>query len=260
MKPLITQLHVRLNNLGLIVLSATEEGLLEKAKSLLSAKNVVGDYMDIVDIPKICLILNSNRQEHQVDPESIKQLGSLISTIAIDFHEIGIAEQVPNIWRNIEIETSLSGYKGKGLKEMLNQQEVETRISTISSKALGNLSKFLNANLAPLVFKSIEERMKNYEKDVAGPKRGLSNRFFKVSLKYFASSKQNPSVQDGPILDKTTQKLIFPHFSTVMSLRRLADFAFMIGDFKYSQSILLLLKKDLESNEKYVKYHAGVQV
>lgn len=43
-------------------------------------------------------------------------------------------------------------------------------------------------------------------------------------------------------------------------MRKLADYAFMLKDYKYALSIYDTVKKDFQSSPKYLKYYAGVQV
>ncbi len=51
----------------------------------------------------------------------------------------------------------------------------------------------------------------------------------------------------------------YPPSSTEAHLRKLADFAFMLRDWKLANSIYDMLKKDF-SNDKAWKHHAGAQV
>lgn len=111
--------------------------------------------------------------------------------------------------------------------------------------------------LAPKVFEFISVKIKEWERDVAAARRGLSGRLFKVGLKYFGSSK--PSTQPGSFLDPQTQTVLFPFSSPEMIMRKLGDFAFMIKDYKYALSVYESVKKDFSTSEKYFKFFAGVQ-
>ena len=43
-------------------------------------------------------------------------------------------------------------------------------------------------------------------------------------------------------------------------MRKLGDYAFMLRDYKFAHSIYDMLRKDLNGNEKGLKYYAGAQV
>ena len=241
------------------MLSLKESNLVETLQDMLDVKILDKEYVSTEEIPKMCILLQDT--DKKVDTQLLAQLNAIIPTFSVDFTYEQTQTELVDIWSEFEMELQISrtlNLNSNALNPLI--MENLKKSTSIGKSAISNMKKFLNAHLVPLVYNNIEEKIKAYEKDVASTKRGLSNRFFKVSLKYFSTSKQNSQAQDGPIIDPTTQKLIFPHFSSVMTLRRLGDFAFMTRDFKYAQSIFLLLKKDVESNEKFTKYHAGCQV
>jgi hypothetical protein len=121
--------------------------------------------------------------------------------------------------------------------------------------------------LAPQIFGYISGKIKEWERDVASARRGtmqfnqgISNRLFKVGMKYFGSGTSNQSSnQHSSFIDPVTQLIMFPYNSAEMIMRRLADFAFMIQDYKYALSIYENVKKDF-ATVKFSKFFAGIQV
>jgi hypothetical protein len=97
-------------------------------------------------------------------------------------------------------------------------------------------------------------KMREWERDVASQKRGIANRLFKA-VKYFQGSKPAAS---STVVD-TNGITLFSYSSSEMILRRLADFAFVLRDYKYAYGVYELLKKDFAVNDKFGKYLAGVQ-
>ena len=211
-------------------------------------------FMD-VDIPKICLVIDDTKGRQDFDESIIVELNKHLPTTLLNLPLTSSSPEPFEIWTELEKQSGLASAE----LDANSWSHYFTKTHHVGVEAVEILQNYINSFLAPLGFKNICDKMKQYEKDFAGPKRGLSNRFFKAGLKLFSSSKPSHTMHDGPIFDKMSQKLIFPYFSSVMTLRRLADFAFMVRNFKYAQSIYLLMKKDVESDEKYSKYYAGVQ-
>lgn len=52
----------------------------------------------------------------------------------------------------------------------------------------------------------------------------------------------------------------FPAQSPEMSMRRLADYSFMLRDYRFAYSIYDLVRKDFKTNEKANKFLAGTLV
>ena len=52
----------------------------------------------------------------------------------------------------------------------------------------------------------------------------------------------------------------FPYNGPEFIMRRLADYCFMLRDYKAALNTYDAVRKDFQASEKYVKYLAGVQV
>jgi hypothetical protein len=99
---------------------------------------------------------------------------------------------------------------------------------------------------------------------VASRRRGLSGRFMSLSKKWTGFSTSSRSASGSYATSgsgssssnyDTLQGFYRPD-SPEATMRKLADFAFMLRDFKLAQSVYELLKTDF-SNDKAWKYHAG---
>ena len=78
----------------------------------------------------------------------------------------------------------------------------------------------------------------------------------KVGLKYF-------NAKSGPTSTTFTDSFgstIFSSDSPEFLMRKLADYAFMLKDYKFAASTYETVKKDFQGSPKYSKYLAGVQV
>jgi trafficking protein particle complex subunit 8 len=98
-------------------------------------------------------------------------------------------------------------------------------------------------------------------------RRGITGRLFQAGRKYFStgssggkssSNIRQISVQPSPLNYNRQTMQIYPYSSPEAILRRLADFSFMLGDFKFSQIVYETIKKDFQS-EKAHRYFASAQ-
>ncbi|KAI8920698.1 ER-golgi trafficking TRAPP I complex 85 kDa subunit-domain-containing protein [Entophlyctis helioformis] len=108
------------------------------------------------------------------------------------------------------------------------------------------------------VLDRITRQMRDWERDIASARRGLSGRLFKVGLKYFGASK-SAAPAPSAYMDMATRTTVFPFASPELIMRRLGDYAVMIRDYKYALTVYESVKKDFSANERYVKFYAGVQ-
>lgn len=137
-------------------------------------------------------------------------------------------------------------------------------------------------SLGPYLFESDEAAIKNFVRElvtqsvvpvmerlcatwndqVASRRRGIGGRFLSMSKKWspFGSSSRNSSAGPGATSSSgsnydSLQGFYRPDAPEAI-LRKLADYAFMLRDFKLAQSIYDLLRTDY-SNDKAWKYYAG---
>lgn len=104
-----------------------------------------------------------------------------------------------------------------------------------------------------------------WNEQVASARRNLSSRLFNVGKKYFGSSSKAPTtittidetgaLMFSHIFDSLTAR--YSHTSPEMTLRRLADYSFMIRDYRFALQIYETLRKDFQQPNA-LKYLAGV--
>jgi tetratricopeptide (TPR) repeat protein len=221
-------------------------------------------------VPKVCVVLHDPEETLQIDQSIISQLKHICPTHVLSLNSAPVTEAetavVPDIWAPYLAETYplLSSSSMRRPSEELFHFRAransigQSRGNRLSQQDFSSMDNFVKDFLAPRVFETIARQMQIWEKEVASARRGISGRLFKVGLKYFGSSKNGP-LPSGSTTDPTTQTTIFPFASQEMIMRRLADYAFMIRDYKYAQAIYESVKKDFATNEKYYKFFAGVQ-
>lgn len=100
----------------------------------------------------------------------------------------------------------------------------------------------------------MERCIATWNDQVASRRRGLSGRFLSMSKRYFGSSSSRNSTSSSSNYDPVTAS--YPPTSPEAQMRKLADFAFMLRDWKLAHSTYDLLRTDF-NNDKAWKYHAA---
>ncbi|KAG4305481.1 hypothetical protein PORY_001037 [Pneumocystis oryctolagi] len=115
------------------------------------------------------------------------------------------------------------------------------------------VKELISQSILPVMKRSIDV----WNEQFTAPPKGISGKLLSISKKYFGTSISGNSYfyQNGNY-DATTSS--YPSSSPEAQLRKLADYAFMLHDWKFAQSIYELLKKDFFDDNAW-KYYAGVQ-
>lgn len=116
--------------------------------------------------------------------------------------------------------------------------------------------------VAQSIIPNMERDVAKWNDQVASKRRGLSGRFVSISRRWtpFGSSSRSITNPLGTSANGTSnydplQGFYKPDTSEAI-MRKLADYAFMLRDFKFAQSTYDLLRTDF-SNDKAWKYYAG---
>ncbi|KAG0191141.1 Trafficking protein particle complex 8 [Apophysomyces sp. BC1034] len=112
----------------------------------------------------------------------------------------------------------------------------------------------------------MERNIQHWNEQVASARRGLTGRLFGAGRRLFGGASRTPSMQSmqtipatGPnTLPGANTLTIYPYAAPEAQMRKLADFAFMIRDYKFAQAIYDTVRRDY-ATEKAYKYHAGTQ-
>lgn len=93
---------------------------------------------------------------------------------------------------------------------------------------------------------------------IASYRRGLAGRVFTASRRLFGGSSRSATPTTGSgNYDFSTSS--YPPSTPEAQMRKLADYAFMLRDWKLAHSTYDILRKDF-ANDKAWKYAAGAQV
>lgn len=112
----------------------------------------------------------------------------------------------------------------------------------------------------------MERNIQHWNEQVASARRGLTGRLFGASRRLFGStnrsatpqSVQTIAVQGANVPIGSNTLTIYPYAAPEAQMRKLADYAFMLHDYKFAYTIYDTVRRDY-ATEKTYKYHAGTQ-
>lgn len=142
-------------------------------------------------------------------------------------------------------------------KEML--EDVEDSFASIYESDTTAIKTFIREMVTQSIIPSMERNVATWNDQVASRRRGISGRFMSLSKKWtgFGSTSRTSSGAGSGSSSNYDPMLGFYRPDAPEALmRKLADYAFMLRDWKLAQSTYELLRSDF-SNDKAWKYHAA---
>ncbi|KAI9271539.1 ER-golgi trafficking TRAPP I complex 85 kDa subunit-domain-containing protein [Phascolomyces articulosus] len=126
----------------------------------------------------------------------------------------------------------------------------------------GMTREFVIQSMIPFM----ERNIQHWNEQVASARRGLTGRLFGASRRLFGSTTRTQSTHSLQTIPATgpnvpagvNQVTIYPYSAPEAQMRKLADYAFMIRDFKFAHTIYDTVRRDYATDKAY-KYHAGTQ-
>ncbi|KAL4750485.1 hypothetical protein BDW72DRAFT_175766 [Aspergillus terricola var. indicus] len=117
---------------------------------------------------------------------------------------------------------------------------------------------FVRELVAQSIVPFMENRVAVWNDQVASRRRGISGRFMSISRKWagFGSSSRSSSGSGGASGNYNVSQGFYHYDQSEAILRKMADYAFMLRDWKLAASTYELLRSDY-ANDKAWKYHAG---
>ena len=121
---------------------------------------------------------------------------------------------------------------------------------------------FVRELIAQSIVPHMENRVAFWNEQLASPRRGISGRFMSLSKKWtgFGTGSRNTSMASGPgggaSGNYDSLQGSYRWDTAEAKLRKLADYAFMLRDYKLASSTYELLRSDY-GNDKAWKYLAG---
>ncbi|KAI8328146.1 ER-golgi trafficking TRAPP I complex 85 kDa subunit-domain-containing protein [Chlamydoabsidia padenii] len=125
------------------------------------------------------------------------------------------------------------------------------------------VKELISQSLVPFM----ERNIQHWNEQVASARRGITGRLFGASRRLFGTNQsRNPSPQSIQTIPSNGKNLpagvnslvIYPYGAPEAQMRKLADYSFMLRDYKFAQVIYDTVRRDYATDKAY-KYHAGTQ-
>ncbi|KAG0259994.1 Trafficking protein particle complex 8 [Mortierella polycephala] len=125
----------------------------------------------------------------------------------------------------------------------------------LSKEDISGITQFLREMLSQSIIPYMERNIAHWNEQVAASRKGIAGRF----RRYFSTGSKNPAtaLQQSPS-SGSGGGVIYPHASPEAQMRKLADWAFMLRDYKFALSVYETVKKDFAADKAW-KYYGGTQ-
>lgn len=136
----------------------------------------------------------------------------------------------------------------------------------MSPEDVDNVKSMVREFVVQSMVPFMERNIQHWNEQVASARRGLTGRLFGASRRLFGSTNRSATPQSvqtiavqGPNVPIGSSTLtIYPYAAPEAQMRKLADYAFMLHDYKFAHTIYDTVRRDY-ATEKTYKYHAGTQ-
>ncbi len=141
-----------------------------------------------------------------------------------------------------------------------NEEEVEDSYPCLYESDTTAIKTFIREMVTQSIVPSMERCVATWNDQVASRRRGLGGRFMSITKKWAFGGGSRNSVGNGiPTTGSSNYNAVQGFYrpdAPEAIMRKLADYAFMLRDWKFAQSTYDLLRTDF-SNDKAWKYHAA---
>ncbi|GAM35062.1 hypothetical protein TCE0_015r03071 [Talaromyces pinophilus] len=135
-----------------------------------------------------------------------------------------------------------------------------TGVHYLSESDISAINSLVRELVVQSVIPFMENKVALWNDQVASKRRGISGRFMSMSRRWTGFGSSSKSTSSGSSSGMTgnynTLHGFYRHDVPEAILRKLADFAFMLRDYKLAASTYDLIRSDY-TNDKAWKYHAG---
>lgn len=203
---------------------------LVKAEELLaSVKKAYGPHSTL-------LVINSRRDESEAGDVSTD-----VTTAAVDSDSQSNADALSQIYATAMSSLTLSPMGAAALLE--NESFPKQYAGKLTSDDVQRMIALVRELVVQSLVPWMEARIREWNEAYQSSRRGLTGRIFGAGRKLFSSRPSSPSTTSGPA-GYNSIKGYYPVNSPDGLSRRLADFAFMLRDYRYAAGVYESLKRD----------------
>ncbi|CAG8579158.1 12018_t:CDS:10 [Diversispora eburnea] len=131
----------------------------------------------------------------------------------------------------------------------------------LSEEDITRINSFVRELVVQSIVPFMERSIQNWNEQVASSRRGITGRLFSASRRYFSGPKTGLVQQSSqyPYASNTSSNNTIYNCNTPEAqMRKLADWSFMLRDYKFAHSVYDTVKKDFSADKAW-KYYAGAQ-
>ncbi|RHZ88010.1 hypothetical protein Glove_26g15 [Diversispora epigaea] len=135
----------------------------------------------------------------------------------------------------------------------------------MSEEDITGINSFVRELVVQSIVPFMERNIQNWNEQVASSRRGITGRLFSASRRYFSTGPKTGLVQQSsqyPYASNTSSNnvsnTIYNYNTPEAQMRKLADWSFMLRDYKFAHSVYDTVKKDFSADKAW-KYYAGAQ-
>ncbi|ORY05323.1 hypothetical protein K493DRAFT_204561 [Basidiobolus meristosporus CBS 931.73] len=176
-----------------------------------------------------------------------------INSVIPDATPTSDGQVVPDIWKSDAEDLSITAVP----QQADGESKALVRGCCLTFEDFYLIQNFVKEMVVQSIIPYMERSIHHWNEQVASIRRGFTGRLFSASRKYFGSSnKPSGIIQSPQIRGSGISGVMYHHSAPEAQMRRLADFAFMLRDYKFALSVYDTVKKDY-STDKAWKYFAG---
>ncbi|KAJ3044711.1 Trafficking protein particle complex 8 [Rhizophlyctis rosea] len=127
----------------------------------------------------------------------------------------------------------------------------------LNNDDMNSFEGFIREFVTQRVLKSMERNIQVWNEETASNRKGVAARLGRV-MNMFSAKQRTSTPSPTPTFDRAGVA-IFPYNGPEFTMRRLADYSFMLRDYKFAYSTYDIVRKDFQASDKYIKFLAGVQ-
>lgn len=188
-----------------------------------------------------------------------------------------ISSNISNLPSTVIHGTSIQSVPIDLLDEGDNKQNISSPFNTVETPLIqygrcmtpddiNNVKAMVKEFTIQSMIPFMERNIQHWNEQVASARRGITGRLFGASRRLFGAANRSPTPQSvqtipvqGPNVPIGSNTLtIYPYAAPEAQMRKLADYAFMLHDYKFAHTIYDTVRRDYATERTY-KYHAGTQ-
>ncbi|KAH3664377.1 hypothetical protein WICMUC_005762 [Wickerhamomyces mucosus] len=203
------------------------------------------EYLNIDDIlPIIVVIYDENIEEEQIKVVQLKeqikrQLNVDAFPLAINTEKIEGSETRQ---LNPPVLISLD-------EELQNTHLPSSSTQGLSTKNIASIYRLLQLIIQKKLIPFMEKKIAFWDEQIITPRKSLTGRFFNVSKRYFSTNSAKSSNENSSSFD--AEKGFYKKLSNESLIRKLADWSFMLRDYRYAYTTYEMLNKDFLSDKAW---------